>query len=332
MIAPQQLDALDPQQMRQALLSLMAEVTAKDELLARERREVAFKQALIDKLTHEVANLRRLKYAVTSEKFCAGISAEQKSLIEETLDSDIAQLTAELEQAEADQGAKDKKTKPPPKREPLPPHLPRRDVHHEPENTACACGCQMKRIGQDVAERLDYEPGVFTVERHVRGKWACAHCQKLVQAPVPAHVIDKGIPTAGLLAQVLVAKFLDHLPLYRQERIFERAGHLIARSTLAQWVGECGAQLQPLVDALTAELLRHGVLHADETPVGMLKPGNKKTHKAYIWTYCTTSFNEIKAVVFNGVREASRADLEAPARDLVGRGRCRDSLGRTLHG
>ena len=120
-----------------------------------------------------------------------------------------------------------------------------------------------------------------------------------MQAPVPAHVIDKGIPTTGLLAQVLVAKFLDHLPLYRQERIFERAGMLIARSTLAQWVGECGAQLQPLVVALSAELLRHGVLHADETPVGMLKPGNKKTHKAYVWTYCTSSFNETKAVVFN---------------------------------
>jgi len=300
-IAPQQLDNLDPQQMRQALLGLMAEVAAKDELLARRDREVAFKQALIDKLTHENAILKRLKYALSSEKFCAGMSAEQKSLIEETLDSDIAQLGAEIEQAEADadQGAKDKKTKQTPKREPLPPHLPRRDVHHEPENTACACGCAMKRVGQDVAERLDYEPGVFTVERHVRGKWACAHCQKLVQAPVPAHVIDKGIPTAGLLAQVLVAKFLDHLPLYRQERIFERAGLLIARSTLAQWVGECGAQLQPLVDALTAELLRHSVLHADETPVGMLKPGNKKTHKAYIWTYCTTSFNNTKAVVFN---------------------------------
>jgi transposase len=80
----------------------------------------------------------------------------------------------------------------------------------------------MQRIGQDVAEKLDYQPGVFTVERHVRGKWACRCSQRgpegrLVQAPVPAHVIDKGIPTAGLLAQVLVAKFLDHLPLYRQE-------------------------------------------------------------------------------------------------------------------
>jgi transposase len=299
-IAPQQLDATDPQQLRQALLSLMAEVAAKEELLARRDREIAFKQALIDKLTHENAILKRLRYALSSEKFCAGMSAEQKSLLEETLDSDIAQLAAEIEQAEAEaQSAKDKKTKLAAKREPLPPHLPRRDVRHEPENTACACGCEMKRIGQDVAERLDYEPGVFTVERHVRGKWACAHCQTLVQAPVPAHVIDKGIPTAGLLAQVLVAKFLDHLPLYRQERIFERAGMLIARSTLAQWVGECGAQLQPLVDALSAELLRHDVLHADETPVGMLKPGNKKTHKAYIWTYCTTSFNSTKAVVFN---------------------------------
>jgi transposase len=311
-IAPQPFEALDPQQLRQALLALMTEVAAKDELLARRDREVAFKQALIDKLTHENAILKRLRYALSSETFCAGVSAEQKSLLEETLDTDIAQLAAEIEQAEAAaEGAKDKKAKQTPKREPLPPQLPRRDVHHEPENTACACGCDMKRIGQDVAERLDYEPGTFTVERHVRGKWACGHCQKLVQAPVPAHVIDKGIPTAGLLAHVLVAKFLDHLPLYRQERIFERAGLLIARSTLAQWVGECGAQLQPLVDALSTELLRHGVLHADETPVGMLKPGNKKTHKAYVWTYCTTSFNETKAVVFNFAETRSGENVRA---------------------
>jgi transposase len=303
-IAPQQLDALDPQQMRQALLTLMAEVAAKDDQLRdqaaeleRSQREAAFKQALVDKLTHELAVLKRLKFAATSEKFCAGLSAEQKSLLEEALDADIAEAVGEIERAKGDK--QDKRDKQPPRREALPPHLPRREVHHEPERTACACGCQMKRIGQDVSEKLDYEPGVFTVERHVRGKWACAHCQKLVQAPVAPHIIDKGIPTAGLLAQVLVAKFLDHLPLYRQERIFERAGMAIARSTLAQWVGECGAQLQPLVDALSAELLRHDVLHADETPVAMLKPGNKKTHKAYIWTYCTTSFNPTKAVVFN---------------------------------
>ena len=120
-----------------------------------------------------------------------------------------------------------------------------------------------------------------------------------MQAPVAPHIIDKGLPTAGLLAQVLVAKYLDHLPLYRQEAIFERAGHAIARSTLAQWVGECGVQLQPLVDALTAELLRQPVLHADETPVAMLKPGHGKTHRTYLWSYCTTQFNPLQAVVFD---------------------------------
>ena len=134
----------------------------------------------------------------------------------------------------------------------------------------------------------------------MRGKWVCAQCEKLVQAPVAPHVIDKGIPTTGLLAQVLVAKYLDHLPLYRQERIFERAGLAIARSTLAQWVGECGVQLQPLVDALAAEMLQEHVLHADETPVAMLKPGQDgKTHRAYLWSYCTTQFNPMKAVVFD---------------------------------
>ena len=317
MISAQHLDSLDPQP-RQAVLALMAEVAAKDELLARERRESAFKQALIDKLTHELAVLRRLKFAVTSEKFCAGMSAEQKSLLEETLDTDIAELATEIEQAEDQQ--RQTKTKDRPKREPLPPQLPRRDIHHEPQNTACACGCQMKRIGQDVAERLDYTPGIFSVERHVRGKWACGHCQTLVQAPVPAHVIDKGIPTAGLLAHVLVAKFLDHLPLYRQERIFERAGLLIARSTLAQWVGECGAQLQPLVDALTQELLRQAVLHADETPVAMLKPGNKKAHKAYIWSYCSTTFSDTKAVVFNFAETRSGENVRGFLRQDTERG------------
>ena len=189
-----------------------------------------------------------------------------------------------------------------PRRERLPEHLPRREIRHEPHDTTCGCGQPMQRIGEDVAEKLDYQPGVFTVERHVRGKWVCGCCEKLVQAPVAPHVIDKGIPTTGLLAQVLVAKYLDHLPLYRQEAIFERAGLAIACSTLAQWVGECGVQLQLLVDALAAEMLKHPVLHADETPVAMLKPAHLrdgKTHRAYLWSYCTTSFNPMKAVVFD---------------------------------
>jgi transposase len=141
----------------------MAENAAMDALLDHRQREVAFKQAQVDKLTHELAVLKRLKFAATSEKFCAGLSAEQKTLLEETLDSDVAEASAEIDRAKGDDKGKDKKDKQQPKRAPLPPHLPRREVHHEPESTACTCGCQMKRIGQDISEKLDYEPGVFTV-------------------------------------------------------------------------------------------------------------------------------------------------------------------------
>ena len=263
------------------------------ELASRLLTDVRHKQAVIDKLTHENALLKRLKFAAQSERY----SAEQRSLLDETLDTDLQAVSEEIAQMASP--ADPAPAKQQPNRQPLPAHLPRREIRHEPETTTCGCGCQLKRIGEDVAEKLDYEPGVFTVERHIRGKWACANCETLVQAPVDAHVIDKGIPTTGLLAQVLVAKFADHLPLYRQEAIFARAGLGIARSTLAQWVGTCGVQLQPLVDALKEELLRHSVLHADETPVQMLKPGHGKTHRAYLWAYAPGAFEDLKAVVYD---------------------------------
>jgi transposase len=261
-------------------------------LASRLMTEVRHKQATIDKLTHENATLKRLKFSATSEHF----NAAQKSLLEDTLDADLAAVQIELQQLNPQASARDKQI---PKRQPLPAHLPRREFRHEPESTVCACGCQMKRIGEDVAEKLDYQPGVFTVERHVRGKWACAKCERLVQAPVEPHVIDKGIPTAGLLAQVLVAKYADHQPLYRQEGIYARSGVELPRSTLAQWVGACGVQLQPLVDALKAEMLEHRVLHADETPVAMLDPGAGKTHRAYLWSYCTGQFETNRIVVYD---------------------------------
>ena len=293
MIDEAHLHDLNAQQLREMVLSLIGTTASQAAAIERKDREISFKQTTIDKLTHEMAVLKRLKFAAKSEAF----NAEQKSLLEETIDTDLAALAAEIEQAAPP--AKSQDAKQTPKRQALPANLARREIAHEPESTTCGCGCQMKRIGQDVAEKLDYVPGVFTVERHIRGKWVCAKCETLIQAPVPAHIIDKGIPTAGLLAQVLVAKYTDHLPLYRQESIFERAGLAIPRSTLAQWVGQCGVQLQPLADALRTELLKHGVLHADETPVAMLKPGNGKTHRAYLWSYCTTTYNPTRAVVFD---------------------------------
>ena len=266
-------------QLREVVRSMLAEVKHKD--------------AVIEKLTHENAVLKQLKFAAQSERF----NADQRSLLEETLDADVQAVAEEIERlAPAPAVPSDRQQA---KRKPLPEDLPRREVRHEPENTTCSCGCQMKRIGEDVAEKLDYVPGVFTVERHIRGKWACGKCERLVQAPVAPHIIDKGIPTAGLVAQVLVAKYADHLPLYRQETIFERAGLAIPRSTLAQWLGSAGVQLQPLVDAMRDDLLRRRVLHADETPVAMLDPGAGKTKRAYLWSYCSTCFDRDRLVVFD---------------------------------
>jgi transposase len=293
MISTQELATLDAQQMRAMLARLQAEVQDKQALIERQAREMAFKQATIDKLTHENAVLKRLKFAAQSERF----NAEQRELLDETLEADLEAVSREIEALAPAASARGERRQP--KRAALPANLPRREIRHEPENTACACGCQMKRIGEDIAEKLDYIPGLFTVERHVRGKWACAKCETIVQAPVAPHVIDKGIPTTGLLAQVLVAKYADHLPLYRQEGIYARAGLAIPRSTLAQWIGSCGVQLQPLVDAMRGELLAQPVLHADETPVAMLDPGAGKTHRSYLWTYCSTAWSADKLVVFD---------------------------------
>ena len=278
-IAPEKLPHMSADDLREVVQSLFQTLT--------------FKQATIDKLTHENAYLKRLKFAASCERY----SAEQRSLLEETLDADLQAVSDEIEQLTPAQ--KTPAVKQQPKRQPLPANLPRTEIRHEPDATTCACGCQMRRIGEDVAEKLDYVPGVFSVERHIRGKWACAQCETLTQAPVEAHIIDKGIPTTGLLAQVLVAKFADHLPLYRQEAIFGRAGLAIPRSTLGAWVGSCAVQLQPLVDALKADILSHSVVHADETPVQMLKPSNGKTHRAYLWAYAAGAFEETKAVVYD---------------------------------
>lgn len=287
-IDPHQLQHMDAQQLRALAEGLMAKLMDKDQ-------EIHFKQTKIDLLTHEIARYKRLQFAAKSEH----LQANQRSLLDETLDADLAALEAELQALSPAVAEPADASKAKPRRAPLPAHLPRVEISHEPENTQCGCGCQMKRIGEDVSEKLDYTPGTFTVERHVRGKWACVGCQKLIQAPVPAQIIDKGIPTSNLLADVLVAKYGDHLPLYRLEDIYARAGAPLPRSTLAQWVGQCGVQLRPLVDALKAEMMAHAVLHADETPVEMLKPGTGKTHKAYLWAYSPGVFEPMKAVVYD---------------------------------
>ena len=129
-------------------------------------------QAMNAKLTHELAILKRQKFAATSEAY----TGEQQRELFETLDVDLAAVAAEIEQLALTNPAAEP-TKQQPKRVRLPAELPRTDIHHEPDSTLCRCGCQMKRIGEDVSEKLDYQPGVFTVERHERGKWVCHQCE-----------------------------------------------------------------------------------------------------------------------------------------------------------
>jgi len=297
MVDATELENLDAPQLRNLNRELIEQITA-------QRDELRFKTTRIEQLTFELARYKRIRFEASSEK----LDAAQVSLLHETLDADLAAIEEQLEQLTTEPGKPRKQT---PRREALPAHLPRVSVHHEPETKTCQCGCELKRIGEDVSEKLLYKPGDFTVERHIRGKWVCAKCQTLIQAPVPPQVIDKGIATASLLAQVMVAKFNDHLPLYRQEAIFGRAGYAIPRSTLGAWVGACGVQLQPLVDALKEAILSHEVLHADETPVAMLKPGNGKTHRAYLWTYCPGAFESMQAVVYDFTETRSGKNAEA---------------------
>ena len=285
-----------------ARMTLMStQLEARDKQAATHAREIKFKDAKLERLTFELARLKAWKFGAKTER----MNAEQRQMFEDTVAEDEASLEAQLL---ALQGATEPSVPPvapptrKPRRQPLPEHLRRVEHHHEPKNTNCPtpdCGRAMVRIGEDVSERLDIVPTEFFVHRHIRGKWACKCCQILVQEPVAPQIIDKGMPTAGLLAHTLVNRFVDHLPYYRQEQINARAGVHTPRSTLAAWSGAAGASLAPLYDAHRDFVLGAQVLHADETPVRMLDPGAGKTTKAYVWAYARGEHDPTPGVIYD---------------------------------
>ncbi len=143
-----------------------------------------------------------------------------------------------------------------PARRPLPEHLPRETRKYPPKQSACPdCGGELKHLGEDVSEMLEYVPARFKVIRQVRPKLACACCERIVQAEAPSRPIERGMAGPGLLAHVLVSKYCDHLPLYRQSEIYAREGVELERSTLADWVGGTSALLAPLVEALRRHVM-----------------------------------------------------------------------------
>ena len=233
-----------------------------------------------------IAKLQRWRFGRRSEK----LSPNQISLWEEALETEIVAVESELDAVLAESAATKGNPKPVPRRHPgrmkLPDTLARVEVQHHPESCACAqCGAPLEIIGEEITEKLDYVPGHFQVIRHVRPKMACRPCGTLTSPALPAQVIDKGLPTARTLAQVLTAKYLDHLLLYRQEGQYLRAGVPISRSTLCSWMGQGEYWLSILAGACKEALLMGSILHADETPLPVLHPGSGKTQKAYLWVY-----------------------------------------------
>ena len=261
---------------------LPADIDALKRIIATMVEEAVAARVEIEKLRFELVRLKRAQFGRSSEKL--GPVVAQLELAIETLEEDDAQQTAGRLPAVVvliEQAHETRK----PARRPLPDHLPREEVVH-PAACACpACGGALRKIAEDVTETLDYMPGRFKVVRHIREKFSCRACDTVVEASAPDHAIARGRAGAGLLAHIMVSKYDDHLPLYRQAEIFARDGVSLETSTLSGWVGATAAALKPVTDALAADLFASNTLHADDTPVPVLAPGSGKTKTGRLWTY-----------------------------------------------
>src|SRR5262252_7250865 len=275
------LDTLDVQSLRALVLAKQAELDSR--------------ATEIENLKLLILKLKRMHFGPRSEKYT----------------HDIQQLELRLEDLETNQAAAEPPPIAPatialkqqaprkPARRPLPAALPRETETIVPKQEACPdCGGTLRHLGEDVSEMLEYVPARFKVIRIVRPKLSCAGCSQVVQAPAPNRPIDRGLAGPGLLAHVLVAKYADHLPLYRQAEMYQREGVELDRSTLADWVGGVSRTLQPLVGAVKKYVLAGEKLHGDDVPVPVLEPGNGKTKTGRLWTY---------------VRDDRPAGSEAPA-------------------
>ena len=271
------LDGLDPEALKALLIAKHLE--------SLEQHKSDTEQ--IEHLKLVIEKYRRMIFGRKSEK----LSGELEQLEFRLEELETAQAAEEATQAATDavqpsSTQTDFKRRSRPARKPLPEDLPREVVTHLPPHSSCPdCGGALRRFGEDVSEQLERIPASFKVIRHVRPKFACAGCESVVEAPAPARPIDRGLPGPGLLAHVLVSKYADHQPLYRQSQIYAREGVDLDRSTLAGWVGAASELLTPLVDQIRKHVLAAAKIHADDTPVPVLAPGNDKTRTGRLWTY-----------------------------------------------
>jgi transposase len=247
-----------------------------DELTATtEERERAF-----DCLKEELLKLKRMMFGPRRERLPE--APGQGHLFDEA-----AAPSSPPEVADDSPAATSSKRRQGHGRRPIPDHLPRKEVPHEvaAADQMCACGRAKTKIGEDVTEQLDYVPGKLIVLRHIYPKYACSCCRDgVTTAAIDPTPIPGGLPTAGLLAFLLVNKFGTHIPLYRQQDELARAGLFFPRSTLCDWLRRCAELFKPLVDLMHKEVLKSRIIQGDETPVPVLDPSRDSTRKGYLWT------------------------------------------------
>jgi transposase len=264
--------------------ALRALIRIKQEELIATHDQLLSHQSEIEHLKLLIAKLRRMQFGRKSEKLERQI--EQLELKLEELESAKACRAPESVVEFVSTASSQRVAPGQPARQPLPEHLPRQVRTHFPKEEACsACGGRLRPLGEDISEVLEWVPGSFKVIRNVRPKLSCSGCERIVQAPAPSRPIERGLAGPGLLAHVLVAKYCDHQPLYRQAEMYAREGVELERSTLADWVGGSSRLLEPLVEALRRHVVSAHKLHADDTPVPVLAPGNGKTKTGRLWTY-----------------------------------------------
>ena len=248
-----------------------AELRQVSELLAAEVKALTLK---VEQLQHQLHGANRHRFGSTSE------SMDQLQLFVEN--EEIAKASMEVVATAPAEPAEPKEK---PRRQPLPDHLDRIEQILSVGEDCPQCGGDLSKLGEDATEELEYIPGRFVVNKIIRPRMACRRCETISQAPLPSRPIERGRPGPGLLAHVLVSKFADHLPLYRQSQIYARERVDLDRSTMADWVGKSTALLEPLAEAIAKRVKSGSSLFADDTPLKMLAPGNKKTRTARIWAY-----------------------------------------------
>ena len=261
------------------LRRLEAELESQRQTVSQQAEELHARSQRIEHMKLMIEKLRQMMFGKKSEKVVLKLEQLEFELEEE--ETTQAEMEAGLDRVSPAKQAQAR-----PERKPLPEHLEREVITHVPGRDCCPdCGSQLRQFGEDVSEQLEYIPDSFKVIRHVRPKFSCTGCDRVVEAPAPSRPIERGLAGPALLAHVIVSKFADHLPLYRQSEIYGRQGVEISRSTLAGWVGAASDLLNPLVDAIHKHVLAGRKLHADDTPMPVLSPGSGKTKTGRFWTY-----------------------------------------------